>query len=50
MVALASTKEEVMSQLKKDIYSENDVWDFEKVGLYPDFLFLQHHPSFCCGE
>jgi hypothetical protein len=32
MVALASSKEEVIDALKKDIYSESGVWDFSKVG------------------
>jgi len=32
MVALASSKEEVLETLKKDIYTENEVWDFSKVG------------------
>ncbi|TGO35021.1 hypothetical protein BHYA_0173g00150 [Botrytis hyacinthi] len=31
MIALASSKEEVIEVLKKDIYAENDVWDFSKV-------------------
>ncbi len=31
MVALASSKEEVIDQLKADIYAKNEVWDFEKV-------------------
>lgn len=33
MVALASSKEEVIAQLKADIYAKNEVWDFEKVGF-----------------
>ena len=32
MVALASSKEEVLETLKKDIYAESNVWDFSKVG------------------
>ncbi len=31
MVAVASSKEEVLELLKKDIYAENEVWDFSKV-------------------
>lgn len=31
MVAVAASKEEVIEQLKKDVYSESDVWDFSKV-------------------
>jgi len=31
MVALASSKEEVLEQLKNDIYAKSDVWDFSKV-------------------
>jgi hypothetical protein len=31
MVAVASSKEEVLERLKKDVYAKNDVWDFNKV-------------------
>lgn len=31
MVAVASSKEEVLEVLKRDIYAENGVWDFSKV-------------------
>lgn len=31
MVAYASSKEEVLEKLKKDIYAESGVWDFSKV-------------------
>jgi hypothetical protein len=31
MVALASSKEEVLEFLKNDIYAKNEVWDFSKV-------------------
>lgn len=31
MVALASSKEEVLEALKRDTYAENNVWDFSKV-------------------
>ena len=31
MVALASSKEEVLEILKNDIYAKNEVWDFSKV-------------------
>ncbi len=31
MVAWASSKEEVIETLKKDVYAANEVWDFEKV-------------------
>jgi len=33
MVALASSKEEVLEQLKADIYAKNEVWDFSKVRI-----------------
>lgn len=33
MVALASSKEEVIEKLKADIYAKNEVWDFTKVFL-----------------
>jgi hypothetical protein len=31
LVAYGSSKEEVIEMLKKDVYAENDVWDFNKV-------------------
>ncbi|TAQ91431.1 hypothetical protein B7494_g211 [Chlorociboria aeruginascens] len=43
MVALASSKEEVMEQLRNDIYAKNDVWDFSKVQIYP-FKCAFRHP------
>lgn len=33
MIALASSKEEVLEQLKNDIYSKSEVWDFSRVGF-----------------
>ena len=33
MVALASSKEEVLEQLKNDIYAKSNVWDFSKASL-----------------
>jgi len=33
MVALASSKDEVLEMLKKDIYAKSGVWDFSKVSL-----------------
>jgi hypothetical protein len=48
MVALASSKEEVIEYLKNDIYAKSEVWDFSKVRLllplprpYPDKLRLK---------
>ncbi|PMD27179.1 hypothetical protein NA56DRAFT_667562 [Hyaloscypha hepaticicola] len=35
MVALASSKEEVLEILKNDIYAKNEVWDFSKIQIYP---------------
>jgi hypothetical protein len=35
MVAYAASKEEVIEKLKKDVYSQNEVWDWEKVQIYP---------------
>ncbi len=31
MVALASSKEELLEVLKNDIYAKNEVWDLSKV-------------------
>jgi hypothetical protein len=33
VVALASSKEEVLETLKKDIYARSDIWDMSKAGL-----------------
>lgn len=35
MVAVASSKEEVVERLKQDIYSKEEVWDWDKVQIYP---------------
>ncbi|KAH6722361.1 hypothetical protein BKA61DRAFT_667105 [Leptodontidium sp. MPI-SDFR-AT-0119] len=43
MVALASSKEEVIEQLKADIYAKNEVWDFSKIQIYP-FKCAFRHP------
>jgi uncharacterized protein len=31
LIAHATTKDEVMAELKKDVYAKGEVWDFEKV-------------------
>jgi len=31
VVTWATSREEVIEKLKKDIYAKNEVWDFEKV-------------------
>jgi len=33
MVAYASSKEEVLETLKKDIYANSGIWDFSKVSI-----------------
>lgn len=35
MLALAESKEEVLEALKRDIYSESGVWDWNKVQIHP---------------
>ncbi|KAG9245051.1 hypothetical protein BJ878DRAFT_420053 [Calycina marina] len=35
MVAYAASMEEVLEQLKKDVYAESGVWDFSKVQIWP---------------
>ncbi|KAI9746989.1 MAG: hypothetical protein M4579_007545 [Chaenotheca gracillima] len=35
MLALASSKEEVVEQLKNDIYTKKGVWNWDKVQIYP---------------
>lgn len=34
MLAYAASKEEVMEDLKSDVYSENEVWDWSKVSSF----------------
>ncbi|KAL2073169.1 hypothetical protein VTL71DRAFT_10493 [Oculimacula yallundae] len=43
MVALASSKEEVIEKLKADTYAKNEVWDFSKIQIYP-FKCAFRHP------
>jgi len=43
VIALASSKEEVLEVLKNDIYAKNDVWDLSKVQIYP-FKCAFRHP------
>lgn len=33
MLVWAASKEEVLEKLKKDVYTENQVWDWSKVSL-----------------
>lgn len=42
MLAWAASKEEVLEKLKKDVYTENQVWDWSKVSL----IFLLSFPLF----
>ena len=35
MVAYAETKEEVIEAIKKDIYTESEVWDLSKIQIWP---------------
>ncbi|KAH8592715.1 hypothetical protein B0O99DRAFT_516917 [Bisporella sp. PMI_857] len=35
MVASASSKEEVIELLKKDVYAVSGVWDFSKIQIWP---------------
>lgn len=34
MMAVASSKEEVMEKIKSDIYADKGVWDMDKVSFY----------------
>ncbi|OBT86384.1 hypothetical protein VE02_03819 [Pseudogymnoascus sp. 03VT05] len=34
-IAHATTKEEVMVELKNDVYAKGEVWDFEKIQIMP---------------
>ena len=42
MLAVAESKEEVVRQLKEDIYFKSGVWDWDRVQVYPvsSHLFL----------
>lgn len=33
ILARAATKEELLEKLKADVYTENKVWDWDKVGV-----------------
>jgi hypothetical protein len=35
MIAHDATKEEVLAEIKKDIYATTGVWDLEKIQIYP---------------
>ena len=42
MLAVAESKEDVVRQLKEDIYFKSGVWDWDRVQVYPvsNDLFL----------
>ncbi|KAI1002533.1 hypothetical protein K3495_g5661 [Podosphaera aphanis] len=35
VIALAASRDEVIQKLKDDVYAEHEVWDFDKVQIYP---------------
>jgi hypothetical protein len=35
LVCWAESKEEIIEELKKDIYTKSGVWDLDKVQIYP---------------
>ncbi|KEQ75034.1 YCII-related domain protein [Aureobasidium namibiae CBS 147.97] len=35
MMAVASSKEEVMEKIKSDIYADKGVWDMDKIQIFP---------------
>lgn len=39
MLAWAASKEEVLEKLKKDVYTENQVWDWSKARFLSLFVF-----------
>ena len=41
MMAVASSKEEVLEKLKKDVYADNEVWDMDKVSFTVLVSFLR---------
>lgn len=43
LVCRAETKEQVLEQLKKDVYVTSGVWDLEKIQIYP-FLCAFRNP------
>lgn len=56
LVAYASSKEEILETLKRDVYADNGVWDFSKVSYFgmrklfgegPDARQIQIYPFKC---
>lgn len=41
LVAKASSKEEVLEELRKDIYAQEGVWNLEKVFFYVDYCHVK---------
>lgn len=41
LVAKASSKEEVLGELRKDIYAQEGVWNLEKVLIRSGFYFMK---------
>ncbi|KAH0358622.1 hypothetical protein KCU89_g19500, partial [Aureobasidium melanogenum] len=35
MMAVASSKEEVLEKIKKDVYAGQGVWDMDKIQIFP---------------
>lgn len=46
VVARASTKEEVLEEIKKDVYATAGVWNVDKVVMHPVGLLIQHRIFF----
>lgn len=40
MLCLASSKEEVLERVKRDVYTQNGVWDVEKVSSFFFFFWI----------
>ncbi|KEZ38753.1 hypothetical protein SAPIO_CDS10784 [Scedosporium apiospermum] len=42
IIVVADTKEEVLDIIKKDVYTESGVWDFEKIQIWPVLLAFRN--------
>lgn len=45
IVAHAATREEVMEEIKKDVYATAGVWNLDGIIVYPVSLTLEHYVS-----
>jgi hypothetical protein len=41
MIAFASSREEILEKLEKDIYAKNNIWDLRRVSIYIVYEFCR---------